>query len=157
MTTDESSSLVLARQQELPPLVGQVTAILQVLQCLDQTYGPALAQLATVNWRELGRQGYLAGAPRLAIERTIEDARAVLASGQRVLSEVLQQAQEPTALANPELDIPGNVKAAIRLYFDTPEDIRNRCRRLSAWLHTIAQAQQQAGVEPLSGQVGWPV
>jgi LytS/YehU family sensor histidine kinase len=94
--------------------------------------------------------------PRLAIERTIEDARAVLASGQRVLSEVLHQAQDPTALANPELDIPGNVRAAIRLYVDTPEDIRNRCRRLTTWLHAIAQAQQQAGIEPLSSQVSWP-
>ena len=156
MTTDESTSLTAVRRQELQPVIEQVTAILQALQSLAQTFGPALEQLATVNWRELGRQGYLAGTPRLVIERTIEDARAVLTSGQRVLTEVLQQAQDPAALANPELDIPGNVRAAMRLYVDTPEDIRNRCRRLTAWLQTIARAQQQAGAELLSSQVGWP-
>jgi hypothetical protein len=137
--------------------VLQVEALLHELQALAQTFDPPLAQLAAVDWRALARQGYLPGIPGLAIERTIEDARAVLASGQRVLTEVLQQIHDPQVLAKQEeLDLPSRLRAAIRLYADTPSDMRNRCQRLTIWLTVIAQAQRQAGVEPLTSRILWP-
>ena len=113
------------------------------------------------NWplsigKRLGREGHLAGTPRLAIERTIEDARNVLSSGREALALVLQQAGDPEMVANPDLDIPGRLRAVIRLYADTPNDMRNRCQRLTAWLTAIAQAQQRAGETPLTARIIWP-
>jgi hypothetical protein len=93
------------------------------------------------------------------VERTIEDARTVLARGQEVLTEALQQAQNPEIIAQAhkgEIDIPERLRAAIRLYMDTPNDIRNRCQRLTNWLTVMAQVQQQVGEPALMGQVGWP-
>ena len=59
-------------------------------------------------------------------------------------------------VANPDLDIPGRLRAVIRLYADTPNDLRNRCQRLTAWLTAIAQAQQQGGRTPLTDGIAWP-
>jgi hypothetical protein len=137
-------------------LVGNVEALLRQLDALHETYGPALAELAAVDWQALGREGHLVGTPRLAIERTIEDARNVLSSGREALTLVLQQAADPEMVANPDLDIPGRLRAVIRLYADTPNDARNRCQRLTAWLAAIAQAQQQAGAPSLTARIIWP-
>jgi hypothetical protein len=141
---------------ELSDLVDNVEALLHQLDALHETYGSPLAELAAMDWRELGRQGHLAGTPRLAIERTIEDARNVLSSGREALTLVLQQAADPEMVANPDLDIPGRLRAVIRLYADTPNDLRNRCQRLTAWLTAIAQSQQQSGVTPLTDRIAWP-
>lgn len=137
-------------------LVESVEALLRQLTALHDTYGAALAELAAVDWRALGREGHLAGTPRLAIERTIEDAHNVLNGGREALALVMQQAADPEMVANPDLDIPGRLRAVIRLYTDTPNDLRNRCQRLTGWLTAIAQAQQQAGVPPLTDQIAWP-
>lgn len=139
---------------ELNDLVGNVEALRRQLDALYESYGGALAELAAVDWRELGREGYLAGTPRLAIERTIEDARNVLSSGREALALVLKQAADPEMVDNPDLDVPARLRAVIRLYADTPNDVRNRCQRLTAWLTAIAQAQ--AGEAPLTGRVTWP-
>lgn len=141
---------------ELSGLVENVEALARQLDALHDTYGAALAELAAVDWQALEREGYLAGTPRLAIERTVEDARNVLNSGREALALVLQQAADPEMVANPDLDIPGRLRAVIRLYTDTPSDVRNRCQRLTAWLTAIAQAQQQAGAPPLTDQIAWP-
>ena len=141
---------------ELSNLVENVEALRRQLDALHDTYGAALGELAAVDWRALGREGHLAGTPRLAIERTIEDARNVLNSGREALALVLQQAADLEMVANPDLDIPGRLRAVIRLYADTPNDLRNRCQRLTAWLTAIAQAQQRAGAPPLTDQVTWP-
>ena len=141
---------------EFGNLVDNVEALLRQLDALNETYGAALAELAAVDWRELGREGHLAGTPRLAIERTVEDARNVLSAGQKALALVLQQAADPEMVDNPDLDVPGRLRAVIRLYADTPNDVRNRCQRLTAWLTAIAQAQQQAGVPPLADRIAWP-
>ena len=141
---------------ELNDLAGNVETLRRQLDALHDTYGAALAALAAVDWPALGRQGHLAGTPRLAIERTIEDARNVLSAGREALALVLQQAADPEMVANPDLDIPGRLRAVIRLYADTPNDLRNRCQRLTAWLTTIAQAQKRAGAPPLTDQVTWP-
>ena len=141
---------------DLGNLVDNVEALLRQLDALHETYGRALAELAAVDWRELGREGHLAGTPRLAIERTIEDARNVLSSGREALALVLQQAADPEMVDNPDLDVPGRLRAVIRLYADTPNDVRNRCQRLTAWLTAIAQAQQQSGVPPLADRIAWP-
>ena len=137
-------------------LAGNVEALRRQLDALHETYGGALAELAAVDWQALGRQGRLAGTPRLAIERTIEDARNVLSAGREALALVLQQAADPEMVANPDLDIPGRLRAVIRLYTDTPNDLRNRCQRLTAWLTVIAQAQRQAGEPPLTDRISWP-
>ena len=142
---------------ELSNLVGNVEALLRQLAALHETYGAALAELAVVDWQTLGRQGHLAGTPRLGIERTIEDARNVLNNGREALALVLQQAGDPELVANPDLDILGRLRAVIRLYADTPNDVRNRCQRLTAWLTAIAQAQQQAGKPPLTDRIAWPL
>ena len=141
---------------ELSNLVENVEALRRQLDALHETYGAALAELAAVDWQGLGREGHLAGTPRLAIERTIEDARNVLSSGREALALVLQQAVDPEMVANPDLDIPGRLRAVIRLYADTPNDMRNRCQRLTAWLTAIAQAQQRAGETPLTARIIWP-
>ena len=141
---------------ELSDLVDNVEALLRQLDALHETYGPALAELAAVDWQALGREGHLAGTPRLAIERTIEDARNVLNSGREALGLVLLQAADPEIVANPDLDIAGRLRAAVRLYTDTPNDLHNRCQRLTAWLTAIAQAQRQAGAPPLTDRIAWP-
>ena len=141
---------------ELGGLVENVEALRHQLDALHDTYGEALAELAAVDWRALGRDGHLAGTPRLAIERTIEDARNVMSAGREALALVLQQAADPQMVANPDLDIPGRLRAVIRLYADTPNDLRNRCQRLTAWLTAIAQAQQQGGKTPLTDAIAWP-
>ena len=141
---------------ELSDLVDNVEALLHQLDALHETYGSPLAELAAMDWRELGRQGHLAGTPRLAIERTIEDARNVLSSGREALALMLQQAADPEMVANPDLDIPGRLRAVVRLYADTPNDMRNRCQRLTTWLTAITQAQQQAGGTPLTDRIAWP-
>ena len=141
---------------ELSDLAGNVDALRRQLDALHDTYGAALAELAAVDWQALGRQGRLAGTPRLAIERTIEDARNVLSAGRQALALVLQQTADPEMVANPDLDIPGRLRAVIRLYTDTPNDLRNRCQRLTTWLSAIAQAQQQAGEPPLTDRIAWP-
>ncbi len=137
-------------------LVENVEALLCQLDALHETYGAALAELAAVDWQALRRQGHLAGTPRLAIERTIEDARSVLSNGRVTLALVLQQAADPEMVANPDLDIPSRLQAVIRLYTDTPSDVRNRCQRVTAWLAAIVQAQQQTGVPPLTDLIAWP-
>jgi len=141
---------------ELGDLVGTVEALRRQLDALHDTYGGALAELAAVDWQALGRQGRLAGTPRLAIERTIEDARNVLNAGREALALVLRQAADPEMVANPDLDVPGRLRAVIRLYTDTPNDLRNRCQRLTTWLLAIAQAQQRAGEPPLTDRIAWP-
>ena len=141
---------------ELSDLAGNVEALRRQLDALHETYGAALAELTAVDWQALGREGRLAGTPRLAIERTIEDARNVLNAGREALALVLQQAADPEMVANPDLDVPGRLRAVIRLYTDTPNDLRNRCQRLTTWLSAIAQAQQQAGELPLTDRIAWP-
>ena len=141
---------------ELSNLVENVEALQRQLDALHETYGAALGELAAVDWQALGRDGHLAGTPRLAIERTIDDARNVLNSGREALALVLQQAADPEMVANPDLDIPGRLRAVIRLYADTPNDMRNRCQRLTAWLTAIAQTQQRAGETPLTARIIWP-
>ena len=142
--------------EELRPLLDSVEGLLRQLDALQEIYGGALAELATVDWRALARDGHLAGTPRLAIERTIDDARNVLNSGREALALVVQQAADPQVVANPDLDIPGRLRAVIRLYSDTPNDLRNRCQRLTAWLAAIQQSQQQAGVPALTNSIAWP-
>lgn len=141
---------------ELNGLMESVEALLRQLGALHDTYGAALAELAAVDWQAVGRAGHLAGTPRLAIERTIEDAQNVLRNGREALALVLQQAVDPKMVANPDLDIPGRLRAVVRLYTDTPSDVRNRCQRLNAWLTAVAQAQQQAGQSPLTSRIAWP-
>ncbi len=141
---------------ELSNLVENVEALRRQLAALHETYGAALGELAAVDWQALGREGHLAGTPRLAIERTIEDARNVLSSGREALALVLQQTGDSEMVANPDLDIPGRLRAVIRLYADTPNDMLNRCQRLTTWLAAIAQAQQRAGETPLTARIIWP-
>jgi ABC-type transporter Mla subunit MlaD len=141
---------------ELQALLDSVEGLLRQLDELQETYGAALAELAVVDWQALARDGHLGGTPRLAIERTIDDARNVLSSGGEALARVMQQAGDPEMVANPDLDIPGRLRAVIRLYNDTPNDLRNRCQRLTTWLATITQSQQEAGVASLTDRIAWP-
>ena len=141
---------------DLRALLDNVEALLHQLDALQETYGRALAQLAVVDWQALARDGHLGGTPRLAIERTIDDARNVLSSGREALALVMQQASDPEKVANPDLDIPGRLRAVIRLYNDTPNDLRNRCQRLTTWLATIGQSQQQGGAPLLTDHIDWP-
>ena len=141
---------------EFGALLARVEELQRQLNAFQETYGRALAELAVVDWQTLARDGHLGGTPRLAIERTIEDARNVLHSGLEALALVMQQAADPEIVANPDLDIPGRLRAVIRLYSDTPNDLRNRCQRLSTWLATIGQLQRQAGSGSLSDHIGWP-
>jgi hypothetical protein len=121
---------------------------LRELQTLQQGFGTALEQLAAVDWATLARQGQLAGIPKFTIERTITDARNVLANGQQDLADILRLAQEPVD------DLPERVGALIRLYTDTPTDIRHRCQRLSVWLAQINQTLAQGGEPPLPVHLG---
>ena len=141
---------------ELQALLDNVEGLLHQLDRLQESYAGALAELAAVDWGTLARDGHLGGTPRLAIERTIDDARNVLSSGREALALVMQQAADPEKVANPDLDIPGRLRAVIRLYSDTPNDLRNRCQRLTAWLATIGQSQQQAGAPLLTDRIVWP-
>ena len=137
-------------RHDLPALLAQAEDILRQLQALQQKVGTYLEQLSTVEWSALAEQGMLAGVPKFLIERTITDARHVLASGQQVLAEVLSQAQEPVD------DLAERLQAMIRLYTDTPEDMRTRCRRLTAWLAKIDAALQQHGQQPLTARITPP-
>ena len=141
---------------ELQVLLDNVEGLLHQLDALQESHGGALAELAIVDWRALDRDGHLGGTPRLAIERTIDDARNVLSSGREALTLVMQQAADPEIVANPDLDIPGRLRALIRLYSDTPNDLHNRCQRLTAWLASIGQSQRQAGAPPLTDRIAWP-
>ena len=141
---------------ELTDLTATVQALLNQIDEFHETYDGALAELATLDWRGLAREGHLGTTPRLAIERTIEDARNVLNSGREAMALVLEQARDPEMIANPDLDIPGRLRAVIRLYSDTPNDLRNRFRRLTTWLTAIVQSQQQAEAPSLANRVAWP-
>lgn len=141
---------------ELAPLLDSVDGLLRQLDGLEEVYGEALAQLAIVDWQALARDGHLGGTPRLAIERTIEDARNVLHSGREALALVTQQAADPKMVANPDLDVPGRLRAVIRLYNDTPSDLHNRCQRLTNWLETVRRSQREAGSAPLTDHIAWP-
>ena len=141
---------------ELQALLDNVGGLLHQLDRLQESYAGALAELAAVDWGTLARDGHLGGTPRLAIERTIDDARNVLSSGREALALVMQQAADPEMVANPDLDIPGRLRAVIRLYSDTPNDLRNRCQRLTTWLATIGHSQQQAGAPLLTDRIAWP-
>ena len=132
---------------DLPALRAQAEDILGQLQALQQQIGTYLEQLAAVEWAALAEQGMLAGVPKFLIERTITDARHVLASGQQVLGEVLDPGQEPVD------DLSERLQAIIRLYTDTPEDMRTRCQRLTAWLAKIDAALQQDGQQPLTARI----
>ena len=94
-------------EDELTDLTAAVQALLSRLEEFHQTYGGALAELTALDWRALAREGHLGDTPRLAVERTIEDARNVLNSGREAMALVLQQAGDPEMIANPDLDIPG--------------------------------------------------
>jgi hypothetical protein len=131
-------------QHELSALLARARDILQHLQALEQEFGDYLEQLAAVDWSVLAQQGKLAGIPKFLLERTITDARHVLSTGQQDLDGMLREAQEPTD------DSIERVQAIIRLYTDTPEDIHNRCQRLTAWQIRIDQALQQHGEPPLT-------
>ena len=141
---------------EVGALLDSVEGLRRQLDTLQETYGRALAQLALVDWQALARDGHLGGTPRLAIERTIEDARNVLSSGQEALAAVTRQAADAEMIANPDLDIPGCLQAVIRLYSDTPSDLRNRCQRLTCWLEKIGRSQRQAGSTSLTDHIAWP-
>ncbi|HEY7494309.1 MAG TPA: hypothetical protein VIH59_24810 [Candidatus Tectomicrobia bacterium] len=134
--------------QDLPALLAQAGDLLRELQTLQQGFGTTLEQLAAVDWGTLAQQGKLAGIPKFTIERTIVDARNVLANGQQDLVDILRLAQEPID------DLAERVGAIIRLYTDTPTDIRHRCQRLSAWLAQINQALEQRGEPPLPVHLG---
>ena len=142
--------------EELTDLTANVQTLLSQFDQFHETYGGALAELAALDWRALASEGHLGGTPRLAIERTIEDARNVLSSGRETMALVMQQAGDPEMVANPDLDIPGRLRGVIRLYSDTPNDLRNRFRRLTTWLATIVQSQQQAGAPSLADRIAWP-
>jgi hypothetical protein len=134
--------------QELSALLAQAGDLWRELQALQQGFGAALEQLAAVDWATLAQQGKLAGIAKFTIERTIVDARNVLANGQQDLAAILRLAQEPVD------DLAERVGAMIRLYTDTPTDIRHRCQRLSAWLAQINQALEQRGEPPLPVHLG---
>lgn len=142
--------------EELGSLLDSVERLLRQLDAFHETYGGALARLATVDWQALAREGHLGGTPRLAVERTIDDARNVLSSGREALTLVKQQAADPEIAANPDLDMPGRLRAVVRLYSDTPNDLRNRCQRLTNWLDVIEQSQRGSGSASLKDHLAWP-
>jgi hypothetical protein len=125
----------------------QAGALLSDLQVVKQDYGAFWEQLASVNWGTLAQQGKLAGIPKFRIERTIADARNVLANGLQDLEAILRLAQEPVD------DIAERLQALIRLYTDAPGDLRTRQQRLATWLVAIDQAMQQRGEPPLTAQL----
>jgi hypothetical protein len=120
----------------LRTLCAEAAEILHALQEIQQEFGAYLEQLATVDWAALAQQGKLAGVPKFMIERTITDARNVLANGLKDLADILRQAQEPGE------DTVERLQAFMRLYVDTPGDLRTRQQRLMHWMARIEAAPQ---------------
>jgi hypothetical protein len=119
-------------------LVATAIDILQQLRGLQEQCGARLEQLAAVNWQVLAQQGKLAGIPKITIERTIMDARTVLRTGLEQLAAILDLTQRfREGPPDPESNVPDRLRAMIRMYADTPQDIRNRCQRLEIWLSKI--------------------
>jgi hypothetical protein len=133
--------------EDLHLLCQQAGALLSDLQVVQQECGAFWEQLASVDWSALAQQGKLAGIAKFRIERTIADARNVLANGLQDLAAILRLAQEPVD------DIAERLQALIRLYTDAPGDLRTRQQRLAAWLAAIDQAMQQRGEPPLTAQL----
>jgi hypothetical protein len=157
MATEEagaSSAAGHAAAGELPSLRAQVEDLLRQLQALQQGYGTYLEQLAAVDWGTLAQQGKLAGIPKFTIERTITDARNVLNSGLRHLSDILQVAQESLHGQEALDEYAARLRALVRLYTDTPADMRQRYQRLTAWIAQIDQAMRQHGEPPLTARLG---
>jgi hypothetical protein len=142
-----------AGHHELPTLLIQAEELLGQLQALQQAYGTYLEQLAAVNWEALALQGYLAGIPKFRIERTIADARNVLSGGLRDITNILQLGQEPLPDQDAVTKFVERVRALLRLYTDTPADMRRRYQRLMAWVAQIDAALQQQGETPLTAQL----
>jgi hypothetical protein len=142
-----------AGHHDLPTLLAQAEELLGQLQALQQRYGTYLEQLTTVNWAALAQQGHLAGIPKFRIERTITDARNVLSGGLRDITAVLQLAQEPRPNQEAVDKFVERVRALVRLYTDTPADMRSRCQRLMAWVSQIDAALQQQGEPPLTARL----
>jgi hypothetical protein len=134
-------------QEDLHLLRHQAGALLSDLQVVQQEWGALWERLASVDWGTLAQQGKLAGIPKFRIERTVADARNVLANGLQDLEAILRLAQEPVD------DIAERLQALIRLYTDAPGDLRTRQQRLAAWLAAIDQAMQQRGEPPLTAQL----
>ena len=134
-------------QEDLPMLRHQAGALLSDLQVVQQQWGALWEQLASVDWGTLAQQGKLAGIPKFRIERTIADARNVLANGLQDLEAILRLAQQPGD------DIAERLQALIRLYTDAPGDLRTRQQRLAAWLAAIDEAMLQRGEAPLTAQL----
>jgi hypothetical protein len=110
---------------------------------LQQEYGGYVEQLAAVDWAALAQHGKLAGVPKFLIERTIIDARNVLTNGLHDLTNILQEAPAPVD------EFVERVRALVRLYTDTPSDLRHRYQRLTGWMARINQDMQQRGEPPL--------
>jgi hypothetical protein len=159
MTTDDARMAAGASDASPPALsdlLGQVAELLRALQALQQECGTYLEQLAAVDWAGLAQQGKLAGIPKFTIERTIIDARNVLNNGLQDLTDLLRVAQEPIPDQVALDDVVERVRALIRLYTDTPTDVRHRYQRLTGWLARIDQAMHQRGERPLSAQLSLP-
>jgi hypothetical protein len=125
-------------QGDLDALVATATDLLQQLQDLQKQCGARLEQLAAMDWQALAQQGKLAGIPKITIERTIMDARTVLRTGLGQLAAILDLTQQfREGPPDPESNVPDRLRAMIRMYADTPQDIRNRCQRLETWLAKI--------------------
>jgi hypothetical protein len=105
-------------------------------------------QLAAVDWSALAQQGKLAGIPKFLIERTIIDARNVLTNGLHDLANIIQEVPAPSD------EFVERVRALVRLYTDTPSDLRHRYQRLTGWMARINQAMQQHGEPPLTTRPG---
>jgi hypothetical protein len=157
MATEDSGTSSAARRAlpgELPTLLAQAEDLLRQLQALQQECGTYLEQLATVDWATLAQQGKLAGIPKFTIERTIIDARNVLNSGLRDLAGILRVPQESGHSQDALDEFAGRVRAMVRLYADTPTDMRHRYQRLTTWMAKIDQALQQHGQSPLTARLG---
>ena len=137
-------------RHDLPALRAQAEDILRQLQALQNEAGIFLGQLETVDWSALAEQGKLAGFPKFLIQRAITDARHVLVTGEQDLTEIL------TLARGSDHDLQERLQALVRLYADTPDDIRNRCRRLTGWLSMIDEVLQQQRDAPLSAHISIP-
>src|SRR4029450_8221191 len=151
---DASSAAGHAAAGELSILRIQVEDLLRQLQALQQEYGISLEERAAVDWSTLAQQGKLAGIPKFTIERTITDARNVLNSGLRHLTDILQVPQESLHGQEALDEYAARLRALVRLYTDTPADMRQRYQRLTAWVAQIDQAMQQHGDPPLTARIG---
>ena len=69
---------------------------------------------------------------------------------QALARQLVEKRQEPVD------DLSERLQAIIRLYTDTPEDMRTRCQRLTAWLAKIDAALQQDGQQPLTAHIATP-